>query len=478
MGSEKLQRESGNYEFVIRKSDHPGMKTDAVIYGDREIINMAERDGSMKQLINVASLPSIVGRAIAMPDIHSGYGFPIGGVAAYDVNDGIISPGGVGYDINCGVSLISIPITVDEFMKKQRETVDDLFRSIPSGVGINGRINLSETETEEIMNEGIGWALRNGYGIESDRESTEESGCFEGADPSKVSRSAIARGRKQIGTIGAGNHFVEVQRVGEIMQPDIANAFGIRSGEVAVMIHTGSRGLGHQVATDYIEKLHSKPWKDLPDDQLVYAHSSENIYWKYLAAMKAAANFAFVNREIIASQIRKIFSKHFGLQEEDMKMIYSISHNLAREEVHEVDGVARRLMVHRKGATRALPPGKKENGSKYQNTGHPVLVPGDMGRKSYVLVGTRENLQLTFASSCHGAGRQLSRHAAMKLVNADKVESILRERRIYLKTASARAILEEAPESYKDVDRVVSSVENAGIARVVSALYPIGVVKG
>lgn len=478
MESSESRAGSDKYEFVIKRSAYDGMKADAVIYGSREIVNMAEKDGSIRQLVNVASLPSIVGRAIAMPDIHSGYGFPIGGVAAFDMDEGIISPGGVGYDINCGVTLISVPITVAEFLKKQRETVDDLFVSIPSGVGVNGKLNLSESQTEEIMVDGIDWAIRNGYGIDSDTESTEEEGRFDGADPSMVSRSAIARGRKQIGTLGAGNHFVEVQRVGEVVDGELAGKFGILDGELTVMVHTGSRGLGHQVASDYIEKLHHHPIKDLPDEQLVYARSSEKIYWNYLAAMKAAANFAFVNREIITSQIRKTFSRHFKLQDDDMRMIYSISHNLAREETHDVDGHTRKLMVHRKGATRALPPGRKENGLRYRETGHPVLVPGDMGRKSYVLVGTERNLKMTFASSCHGAGRQLSRHAALRSLDAANVKSSLQERKIYLKTASSKAILEEAPESYKDVDKVVKSVEGAEIARIVTSLYPMGVVKG
>ncbi len=477
MGNPQLRRET-DFIYRVDRDISAGMNCDALVFGSRDLVDRAGKDGSIAQLINVSKLPGIVGSAMAMPDIHSGYGFPIGGVAAFAYDDGIISPGGVGYDINCGVSLVSVPLTIDEFLKSRKEVIDALFNSVPSGVGTKGRIRLTGGQLSAILEEGIEWAIANGIGNPEDRGRTDEYGSFKGADASKISESARARGIRQIGTLGAGNHFLEIQAVDQVLDLQAAEAFGLSKGTVTVMVHTGSRGLGHQVATDYIEKLLNSGTEDLPDRQLVYARSGERVFDDYMAAMQGAANFAFVNREVIIDQVRKVFVRSFNIDPIEMRLVYSISHNLARVEEHSVGGSRKKLIVHRKGATRAFPAGRQENGKEFVATGHPVLVPGSMGTKSYVLVGERENLPLSFGSTCHGAGRSISRHRALESLSRSKVAAELEGLGVMLKTASSRAILEEAPESYKGIEDVIESVIGAGLSRPVASLRPLGVVKG
>ncbi len=476
--SELPLRKVGDFIFGIDRDVNRGMNSGALIFASEDLVQKAMSDGSIEQLVNVTKLPGIVGPAIAMPDIHLGYGFPIGGVAAFSYDDGLVSPGGVGYDINCGVSLLSIPITQSTFASKRKEVIDALFQRIPSGVGTKGKLDLSRQQLASVMTEGINWVIENGMGDAMDVDHTDELGKFGEAEVSKVSPAATGRGMKQLGTLGAGNHFVEIQRVSRVFDSKIASAFNLSENNITAMVHTGSRGLGHQVATDYIEKLLRSGSNQLPDRQLVFARNGERLFDDYIGAMQAAANFAFSNREIIIDQIRRVFAKAFNLEYEDMRIVYSISHNLARVEEHEVEGKKTRLIVHRKGATRAFPPGRKENGSLFKLTGHPVLVPGSMGSDSYVLVGEKKNMELTFGSSCHGAGRVISRHKAMETLNLSRVSEELNEKGVYLKTASRKVIQEEAPGSYKQIEQVIRSIEGAGISRSVVSLSPLGVIKG
>ncbi|MDS0257690.1 RtcB family protein, partial [Thermoplasmatales archaeon AK] len=430
-----------------------------------------------RQVINVAMLPGVVRYSIAMPDIHWGYGFPIGGVAAFDAKEGIISPGGVGYDINCGVSLLAFDIEAAMVRKKLKDLVDVIFHLVPSGMGAT-TTKIRETDLREILATGLRWAIENSKASNQDRERVEENGEMQGADAWAVSKEALSRGIKQLGTLGAGNHFLEVQEVSEIYDESAAESFGLRRGMTTVMVHTGSRGLGHQVATDFIASFRrSKDVFHHPvDDQLISVQFDSEQGQKYLSAMNAAANFAFVNRQIILDRAREAFRQVFGSDiAESGHLVYSISHNMAKVENHTINGESRRLVVHRKGATRAFP---AELIQGFNGHGHPVLVPGDMGSASYVLEGIQENLAKSFGSSCHGAGRALSRKKSLEKFDSSQIKKSLLSRGIYVKAQSNEVISEEAPGSYKNVDEVVEATVGAGLAKKVARLVPMGVVKG
>ena len=473
-----------DFTFKIPMIRERGMKVPGIIYSTDKMMETLREDPSLEQVINVASLPGIVKASFAMPDIHLGYGFPIGGVAAFDYETGIVSPGGVGYDINCGVSLMKMDLKYDEVAGRISDLVDGLFSAIPSGMGSNSSIALSPGDMNEILQSGLKWALDNGYATTDDLDSTEENGTMTGVNIDNISREAKARGMKQIGTLGAGNHFLEIQRVSKIFNPDIARAFGIDlDDQIAVMVHTGSRGMGHQVATDYMKKLNENvPGKVACqyDRQLISAEINSKIGQDYISAMKGAANFAFVNRQIILSRVREVFAKTLGRSQEDlsMKIVYGLAHNIAKVEKHSVDGEVMNLMVHRKGATRSFPAGSDAVGEKFIKTGQPVLVPGDMGSASYVMVGSEKSMEASFGSSCHGAGRLLSRQKSLKNFNDAYVEKKLREAGVLVRSASRKVLIEEAPGSYKDIDDVISAVVGAGLASKVARNVPVGVVKG
>ena len=460
------------------------MHVPGLIFTDDRMLEAIRRDDALYQVANVATLPGIVGRSIAMPDIHHGYGFAIGAVAAFDDSNGVISPGGVGYDINCGVRLIRSDLHVKDVLPRIEKLIDTMFNNVPSGVGSEGRLQLSNRELEDVLASGAGWAVRNSYGWEDDLDKTEAGGCIRENNPDLVSANAKKRGSGQLGTLGAGNHFLEIQRVDEIYDPIAAEAFGITDiDQVTVMIHTGSRGCGHQVCTDYLDLLRRAAKKYdivLADPQLIYAPVGTPEARQYFEAMNAAANFAWANRQLIMHRVRESFAAVFRTPAErlGLHLVYDIAHNMAKYEQHEVDGKQRRLYVHRKGATRAFGPGHAEIPERYRAVGQPVIIPGDMGTASYLLAGTDQAMRETFGSSCHGAGRRLSRHASIKQHRADDVFRMLDERGIYLRAKSKRVVAEEAPGAYKDVDEVVEISHNAGITRKVARLTPLGVVKG
>jgi tRNA-splicing ligase RtcB len=445
---------------------------------------LIQQDNSPDQVANVATLPGIVGFSMAMPDIHHGYGFAIGGVAAFDEREGIISPGGVGYDINCGVRLLRSDLTFDDVKPKIDKLVNAMFNNVPSGVGSEGRVRLSKEEIDWVLASGARWAVENGYGWPEDLEVIEENGCIEGADPDQVSNTAKKRGAPQLGTLGAGNHFLEIQRVEEIFDREAAEAFGITAvNQVTVMIHTGSRGCGHQICTDYLDvmrRANKKYGIPLVDRELSCAPGDSPEGRQYFTAMKCGANFAWANRQLINHWVRDSFASVYKKPAEELglRLIYDIAHNMAKLEEHEIDGRKKRFYVHRKGATRAFGPGHPEIPEKYRAVGQPVLIPGDMGTASYLLAGTKQAMTETFGSSCHGAGRRLSRHAAIKQNPADKIISELESKGIYLQAKSRRVISEEAPEAYKDINEVVEISHRAGIAKKVARLRPLGVVKG
>jgi len=435
---------------------------------------------SLQQVKNVASLPGIYGYSMAMPDAHMGYGFSIGGVAAFDAETGCISPGGVGFDINCGVRLLATNLNKENVYPKIKELLDVLFKKVPSGVGHTGKIKLSHEELDKVLKDGAAWAVKNGYGNEEDLKHSEENGAMEAADPALLSPTAKARGKNQLGTLGAGNHFLEIQFVDKIFDKKVASVFGIeREGQVMVMIHCGSRGLGHQTCTDYLRKIDKrypelKP--KLADRELVYAPAQSELAKEYYGAMCAAANFAWANRHIIAHNVREAFNEVYG--DNNIRTVYDVAHNMAKLEEHEINGEKKLLYVHRKGATRSFPAGREELPEDYRDVGQPVMIPGSMGTSSYVLVGTEDALKLSFGSTAHGAGRLMSRKKANKLFQAESIKKELESRKIYIKSASYRGISEEAPGAYKDVDAVVKTSDIVGLGKLVARLRPIGVVKG
>ncbi len=460
------------------------MRVPGLIYTDQEMWQAIKQDNSPDQVANVATLPGIVGKSIAMPDIHLGYGFAIGGVAAFDAATGVISPGGVGYDINCGVRLIRSNLTYEELKPKLQDLIDMIFYNVPSGVGSEGKIRLSRQELDEVLVKGARWAVGKGYGWREDLEVMEEGGCIEGADPTLVSESAKKRGAPQLGTLGAGNHFLEVQRVDQIYNDDAAFAFGITGkDQVTIMIHTGSRGCGHQICTDYLDIMRRANLKykiPLVDHELSCAPATSQEAQEYFAAMKCGANYAWANRQMITHWVRESFERTFDRSSKDLGLhiVYDVAHNMAKLEEHQFEGESKLVYVHRKGATRAFGPGNPAIPEQYRKIGQPVLIPGDMGSASYLLVGTQKAMEETWGSSCHGAGRQMSRHAATKRYPTDVVLEKLDHMGIYVRAASRRVVSEEAPGAYKNIDEVVEISHQAGIAKKVARMVPLGVVKG
>ncbi|MGD8922553.1 MAG: RtcB family protein [Candidatus Zixiibacteriota bacterium] len=475
---------SPDYQSDTMKKYNVRMKVPGLIFSDDRMLRSITRDNSPDQVANVATLPGIVGYSIAMPDIHHGYGFAIGGVAAFDADDGVISPGGVGYDINCGVRLLRSRLSFKDVRPHIVDLVDTIFRNVPSGVGSEGKLRLSERETDAALADGARWAVKSGYGWEEDLDYIEEKGGFRDADPSLVSRSAKKRGAPQLGTLGAGNHFLEIQRVDEIYDSEAAAAFGITErDQITIMIHTGSRGCGHQICTDYLDVMRRAGNKyriPLVDRELSCAPATSPEGESYFGAMKCGANYAWANRQIIMHWVRESFESALGesAQALGLSLIYDIAHNIAKLEEHEIAGRRRRLYVHRKGATRSFGPGNAAVPERYRQIGQPVLIPGDMGSASYLLVGTEQAMTETFGSSCHGAGRVLSRHAAIRQHPVESVIKELSDQHIYLRAKSRRVISEEAPGAYKNIDEVVDISDQSGIAHKVARMRPIGVVKG
>ncbi len=472
------------FRYEIPRSYKPQMRTNGIIFADNRMLPHIKADNAPDQVANVATMPGIVGSSLAMPDIHWGYGFPVGGVAAFDVNEGVISPGGIGYDINCGVRLIKSNLEEKDVRPRIKEIINALFSNVPSGVGSEGKVRLEKGDLSRVMREGVNWAIEKGYGWREDIERIEAKGCLPDADPSLVSQKAISRGVPQIGSLGAGNHFLEVQRVDKLYSPEIGKAIGIdHEGQVTIMIHTGSRGFGHQIATDYIaehERAVRKYNINLPDLQLACAPINSKEGQNYWKAMCCAANFAWTNRQMIVHWVRQSLEKVFNRDSDSMglKVVYDVCHNIGKIEDHRVDGGRRKVVVHRKGATRAFPPGHAETPQMYKDVGQPVLIPGDMGSCSFVLVGLQGAMDRSFGSSCHGAGRAMSRAAATRKYRVADVERSLGEKGITIKAASKRGIVEEAPGAYKNVEDVVRVAEGAGLTKIVARLVPIGVVKG
>lgn len=458
----------------------PGMRVKGVIFVDRALEGALETD-AIAQVANVATLPGIVSASFAMPDIHTGYGFPIGGVAAFGTDEGVVSPGGVGYDINCGVRLLRSNLKRHDISPKLKDLVNALYNAIPAGVGSKGRIKLGPEDERKLLLRGAKWAAEQGFGDVSDLERIESGGFIEGADPSLISQKAYERGRSQQGTLGSGNHFLEVQYVEEIFDEKAASAFGLSKDQITVMIHTGSRGFGHQVCTDFLEVMERAMAKykiELPDRELACAPIESPEAKEYLSAMRAAANYAWGNRQCIMHWAREIFSQSLGMAELGMSLVYDVAHNIAKVEEHTVDGKRVKLIVHRKGATRAFPPGHPELPQAYKDVGQPVLIPGDMGRASYVLVGTERAMELTFGSTCHGAGRVMSRHQAIRRAKGRAIWREMEDKGIIVRSAGRETLAEEMSEAYKDVSNVVDVVHNAGISRKVARLRPMGVIKG
>jgi len=473
-----------DYRWEIPQSYKPGMRVPGLVYANEAMLGVIKEEQSLEQVANVAFLPGIVGRSLAMPDIHWGYGFPIGGVAATRVSDGVVSPGGVGYDINCGVRLLRTNLNEDQVRPKIKELINHLFTNVPSGLGSQGKIRVNEKEMNELLTNGAHWAVKRGFGLPQDLEATEETGRMKGADPEKVSPRAKKRGAPQSGTLGAGNHFLEVQVVREIYDEASAKAMGIdRTGQVLLLIHTGSRGLGHQVCDDYLRVMEGAVRTygiSLPDRQLACAPVESPEGKAYLAAMACAANYAWANRQCITHWVRESFAKVFAksLEELGMEQVYDVAHNIAKIEDHNIDGNKVTLCIHRKGATRAFPAGHEDVPQRYKEFGQPVLIPGDMGRRSYVAIGTEKAMADTFGSTCHGAGRLQSRGAARRSLRGTDVAAELAARGITVKTGSMASLAEEASQAYKDVSQVVEVTHQAGISRKVAMATPMGVVKG
>ncbi len=471
------------YRWRIPRGARQGMRVPGVVFASRALLEQAALDRALEQVINVAYLPGIVGASLAMPDIHWGYGFPIGGVAAMDRAEGVVSPGGVGYDISCGVRLVRTNLQRREVVPRTHELARELARLVPKGLGAQGRLGLNRAELEKLLEHGVPQLIAGGIGWEEDLEHIEEGGAYSGADPAKVSERAFERGRGQVGTLGSGNHFLEIQAVDAIYDADVARGFGLERDQVVVMVHSGSRGLGHQVATDYIKLMDRVVQRErisLPDRQLVCAPVESREGRDYLAAMACAANFALCNREAMTHYTRQAFGSVFGTDGRalGMSLLYDVSHNLAKPERHEVEGRERDVVVHRKGATRAFAPGRPEVPAAYRSLGQPVLIPGDMGRYSFVLSGLETGMQRSFGSTCHGAGRRMSRHQAKRQVRGDALKRQLESRGIVVMAGRLQELAEEAPEAYKDVAGIVEVCEGAGLSKRVAKLVPLAVLKG
>ena len=473
----------GENQYQIDADSNLGMKVPVRIYADEPLLQKMLSDRTILQARNVASIPGIVSHSVVLPDGHEGYGFPVGGVAAMDAEEGMISPGGVGYDINCGVRLLRSNLDESAVRSKLKELVNDLFSSIPSGVGSKGAVKLSHSELDEVLVKGVNWAIDHGYGSSNDSDVCEENGQIQNADPSQVSDKARKRGAPQLGSLGSGNHFLEVQKVSEIHDEEAANRMGIKEGTITVLIHCGSRGFGHQVCSDYLrvsEQAMQKYDIDLPDRELACVPNNSEEGESYRKAMFAALNFAWSNRQMLTHWTRNSFERVFNQSESDldMKLVYDVAHNIAKVEKHKVDGTERKLVVHRKGATRAFPANRDEIPSKYRDLGQPVLVPGSMGTASWVLLGKPNSMNLSFGSTAHGAGRTMSRSKARRNYTENDVKKSLNDQGIFIKALTRDGVVEETPQAYKDVDAVVNVSHNLGIATKVAKLVPIGVIKG
>ncbi|MDR1404538.1 MAG: RtcB family protein [Candidatus Methanoplasma sp.] len=478
----RLERIDQN-RWEIPMGEFPGMRTNAVIYASESMIDQIRSDNAPQQAANVACLPGIVGSSMAMPDIHWGYGFPIGGVAAVDADSGSVSPGGIGFDINCGVRLIKTDLTVDDLDGNTSILIDELYKNVPSGLGSKGLTKIGSSEIDSILSEGSGWAVENGYGWERDLKVTEETGRMSDADPSTVSDKARKRGIPQLGSLGSGNHFLELDVVDSIFDQDTAKKFGLKEGTVTVTVHCGSRGCGHQIATEYLQEMERYVRNNdvrLPDRQLACAPLDSKLGDDYYRAMCCGANYAWANRQMITHWIRESFENILGDSAENMGMdvVYDVAHNIAKKEHHDLDRHSENVLVHRKGSTRAFAAGRQEIGPVYRDVGQPVIIPGDMRVGTYVLVGKRGAMENTFGSACHGAGRKMSRKSAVSSLKASDIRNDMKDSNIYLRNGSDEGLLEEAPAAYKDVDEVVRVVCDAGLTDKVAKLTPIGVVKG
>ncbi|MBU0980457.1 MAG: RtcB family protein [Nanoarchaeota archaeon] len=454
------------------------MRVPARIFASDILMEKIKADKSLLQVKNVAALPGIQKFSLAMPDAHQGYGFSIGGVAAFDMDEGIISPGGVGYDINCSVRLLRTDMMEDDISSKRKQLLEELSKEVPAGVGRSSKMRLSREELDEVLSTGAKWAVKKGYGTVKDLKHIEEGGSMQGR-PDKVSDLAKKRGMPQIGTLGAGNHFLEMQKVDKIFMPEVAERFGItKPGQVMVMIHCGSRGLGHQVASDYIRAMENKfGISHLPDRELINAPISSELGQDYYHAMSAAANFGFANKQMITHWVRQCFDKVFG-SNENMDTVYEVCHNIAKMEQHMIDGEKKKLCVHRKGATRSFGPGKEEVPEDYRDLGQPVIIPGSMGTASYLLVGTKKAEEISFGSTAHGAGRVASRSEALRTVRGEQVKKELKQKGIEVWGHSSKGLAEEAPQFYKDVDEVVRVSDALGIGKMVARVVPLAVLKG
>lgn len=466
-----------DYKWEIPKQGN--MRVPAYIYVSSKLLEAIKRDLTLQQARNITFLKGVQKAAYIMPDAHQGYGFPIGGVAAFDLDEGIISPGGVGYDINCGVRLLKSEYLEKEIKNRIKQLLNEMFKEIPAGVGKSGITRLSRHVLQEVCLRGAEWAVENGYGRKQDLQRTEDYGKMEGADPNCLSKRAIERGIPQLGTLGAGNHFLEIQKVDQIYDSSVAKSFGISSpGQIMVMVHCGSRGLGHQTAADYIKMMENKlGHKDLPDRELINAPFRSELGQKYYQAMKCAVNYAFANRQLISHWVRDVFKKVLGSSEE-MDQVYGVCHNVAKVERHEIDGQVREVCVHRKGATRSFGPGREEIPPVYRSVGQPVIIPGSMGTASYLLVGTTQAEKNSFGSTAHGAGRLMSRHKARKRFRGEKIRDDLLRSGVELKSGSWKGVAEEAAAAYKNVDEVVEISHKAGLGKLVVRLIPLGVIKG
>ncbi len=467
------------YRYVIPLSYKAGMRVEGMVYADEQLLPQIEKDKTKDQVANVATLPGLVGRSLAMPDAHQGYGFCIGGVAAADLDEGIVSAGGVGFDINCGVRLLASPVEARDIGAKIGALLDQLFRDIPCGTGRKGLLQVSKKDLDDVLRDGSFWAVKNGYGMEEDTTRIEDEGRLPDADPSLVSDRAKERGYRQLGTLGSGNHFLEIQKVSEIYDANVAQTFGVHQEQIVILIHSGSRGLGHQVCTDYLDIMHAGMRQhriSVPDRQLACVPIRSKEGERYLKAMAAAANFAFANRQLMTHRVREAFRSVMGI--EDVRIVYDVCHNIAKREEHVVNGRRKMVLVHRKGATRAFPRGHPALPGELRGVGQPVLIPGSMGTSSYILVGTEQAMKETFGSSCHGAGRAMSRTQAKRETSADQLLRQMQEKGILVRGESRTGLTEEKPDAYKDVSRVVDVVHGAGIARKVAKLIPLAVMKG
>jgi len=470
-----------NYRIEIEPFG--GMRVPGLVFADAGLLEAIRKEESLSQVANVAHLPGILGRSLAMPDMHWGYGFPIGGVAAFDMDEGVISPGGVGYDINCGVRLMRTALTIEDVRPRLQGLIEQLFRDIPTGVGSTGSLKLTKKEIKKVLAEGAAWVVRRGYGLQEDLEHTEDHGAMAGADPDILSERAMERGLKQLGTLGSGNHFLEVGLVDEVFDQETAEIFGLFEGRITVLIHSGSRGLGYQVCDDFLKTMTKTVAREgivLPDRQLACAPLRTSAGREYFAAMAAAANYAWANRQVIMHWARESFERALAMSPRELQMtlVYDVAHNIAKKERHVVDGRERQVCVHRKGATRSFPAGHPDLPKAYRDAGQPVLIPGDMGRASYVLVGAPGAMTESFGSSCHGAGRLMSRAAAKKKAQGRAIRRELEDQGVIVRSAGRHTLDEEMPEAYKDVSAVVEVVHRAGLARKVARLRPLGAIKG